>query len=274
MTSWIFQGNPAIFDIDGYLSNHKQIWWAVNQKQFLGRMKIGDEAYLWRSNSRKHSAGGIVAHGVLIGTPEVFTSDELKQYFIEKKRAEAKPRVKITIDSIQLEPPKVSRDILKGDPLLSKLTILRLANATNFEITNLQAKRLSELYFGLEGALESIGESDAAEFPEGRTAYVLHRKRERSATLIQQAKSLAVKKFGRLFCQVCGFDFKESYGAIGHGYIEAHHTIPVSRLNEASVTRIQDIALVCSNCHRMLHRRRPWLSLDELSNLLARQNGN
>ena len=274
MESWIFQGNPNIFDIDAYLTDHKIIWWAVNQKQFVPKMNVGDEAYLWRSISRAHSGGGIIGHGILIGTPEVYTSEELKLYFFEKKRGEAKLRVRISMDSIQLEPPKISREFLKSDPVLSKLSILRFANATNFELSKEQARRLSELYFGIEGALESTGEPDAAEFPEGRAAYVLHRKRERSASLIRQAKSQALKKFGRLFCQVCGFDFNKSYGRVGEGYIEAHHTMPVSELDEDSVTRIQDIALVCSNCHRMLHRRRPWLAINELTKLLVRQNGN
>ncbi|MDP3113107.1 MAG: EVE domain-containing protein [Thermodesulfovibrionales bacterium] len=273
MASWIFQGNPEIFDIDAYLNNHKIIWWAINQKQFVRKMNVGDEAYLWRSNSHKHSSGGIVGHGILIGRPEVFTSDEMRQYFFEKKRGEAKLRVQISMDSVQLEPPKISRDFLKSDPLLSKLQILRFANATNFELNKAQAQRLSELYFGMEGSLESTGESDVSEFPEGHAAYVLHRKRERSASLIQQAKTSAIKKFGSLYCQVCGFDFSLNYGRIGEGYIEAHHTIPVSELNENSVTRVQDIALVCSNCHRMLHRRRPWLSINELTTLLSQKRG-
>jgi predicted RNA-binding protein with PUA-like domain len=271
MKSWIFQGNPNIFDIDGYLSIHKQIWWAVNQKHYVDKMKIGDEVYLWRSNSRKHGSGGIVAHGVLISTPEVFTSDELRKFFIDKERGEPKLRVKITIDSLQLDPPKIPREFLKSDPLLSKLSILRFANATNFEINKSEAKRLHELYFGLEGSIESTGDNDATEFPEGRTAYILHRKRERSAALTQKVKSLALKKYGKLFCQVCHFDFNEKYGTIGEGYIEAHHTIPVSQLKGASVTRIEDIALVCSNCHRMLHRRRPWLWIDELKELISQR---
>jgi len=50
--------------------------------------------------------------------------------------------------------------------------------------------------------------------------------------------------------------------ALGRGFIQAHHTIPVSELRKESKTKVRDIALVCSNCHRMLHRRRPWLRID------------
>jgi predicted HNH restriction endonuclease len=38
---------------------------------------------------------------------------------------------------------------------------------------------------------------------------------------------------------------------------------------EYEATKVEDIALVCSNCHRMLHRKRHWLSINELKQLLT-----
>nr|WP_309143178.1 HNH endonuclease [Bacillus atrophaeus] len=64
--------------------------------------------------------------------------------------------------------------------------------------------------------------------------------------------------------------FFEQYGEIGGDFIEGHHTIPVSELEEGQKTKIDDIALVCSNCHKMLHRRRPWLTKEELKKLINR----
>lgn len=56
---------------------------------------------------------------------------------------------------------------------------------------------------------------------------------------------------------------------VGKGFIEAHHTKLVSTLHEnGEETKIEELALVCSNCHRMLHRRRPWLEMDDLPKLL------
>lgn len=106
------------------------------------------------------------------------------------------------------------------------------------------------------------------EFPEGRTYEVIHRKRERNTKLINIVKSDRKAQSGELTCEVCGFNFKAAYGSIGEDFIEAHHTIPVSELNEDSITSIEDIALVCSNCHSMLHRKRPWLKMNELKALL------
>lgn len=111
------------------------------------------------------------------------------------------------------------------------------------------------------------------EFPEGRVLFRAHRSRERSRPLAERAKSLALRKYGRLACQACGFDFEQRYGPLGRGYIECHHTIPVSALQPSSRTKVEDIALLCSNCHRMVHRRRPWLSLDQLGTLIETHQG-
>ena len=106
-------------------------------------------------------------------------------------------------------------------------------------------------------------------FPEGKIKQKLHFVRERNAELVRQAKVLALKTYGCLICECCGMDFQSVYGRIGAGFIEAHHTKPVSTLHkDGEKTQIEDLAMVCSNCHRMLHRRRPWLERHELKQLL------
>lgn len=105
-------------------------------------------------------------------------------------------------------------------------------------------------------------------FPEGKSIEKIHKARERNSKVIRLAKESRAKEFKVLTCDVCGFDFEKMYGEIGSMFIEAHHTIPVSELKEGDVTKLEDIALVCSNCHRMLHRRRPWLKIDEIKNLI------
>lgn len=107
-------------------------------------------------------------------------------------------------------------------------------------------------------------------FPEGKVKEKLHRSRERNSKLISQVKAEALDKYGKLQCECCGFDFEEFYGELGAEFIEAHHTKPVSELHEnGEETKKEDIALVCSNCHRMLHRRRPWLEMIDLKKLTS-----
>ncbi|MCD2500182.1 HNH endonuclease [Clostridium sp. NSJ-145] len=76
------------------------------------------------------------------------------------------------------------------------------------------------------------------------------------------------EKNGKIYCEVCGFDYESVYGEIGKDYIEGHHIKPVSELEENEVTKVEDIVLVCANCHRMLHRKRPWLSKEKLKLLI------
>ena len=112
-------------------------------------------------------------------------------------------------------------------------------------------------------APENIFESDELKFPEGRILYRLHRMRERNNLLINKVKCKAIKE-DLLKCEVCNFDFHSIYGDLGKGYIECHHTLPLSSYLDEENTAINNIALVCSNCHRMLHIKRPWLTLKEL----------
>lgn len=123
---------------------------------------------------------------------------------------------------------------------------------------------------GLPAALgASIGTDAQESFPEGRRMWVKHQRLERDPALVNKAKLRFKKMHGRLFCQICKFDFGYKYPSVGCDYIEAHHTVPVSQLPPNSKVKVDDIALVCANCHRMLHRRRPWLSMRQLCQLLT-----
>lgn len=110
-------------------------------------------------------------------------------------------------------------------------------------------------------------EADEKEFPEGKILFRMHRQRERNQKVISDLKKAALES-GKLHCHICGFDFFKTYGELGKGFIECHHTVPVSSYAENQKTRMKDLVLVCSNCHHMLHRRRPWLSINELKAIL------
>ncbi|OAB44172.1 HNH endonuclease [Paenibacillus glacialis] len=110
---------------------------------------------------------------------------------------------------------------------------------------------------------------EGKEYPEGRIAYVLHRKIERKPQLIKDAKELFIKKNGRLYCEACGFDFLEKYGERGSEFIEGHHKKLVSEMKVGEKTKIEDIAMLCSNCHRMIHKK-PLLSVAKLADMILR----
>jgi 5-methylcytosine-specific restriction protein A len=111
-------------------------------------------------------------------------------------------------------------------------------------------------------------EEDFAEAIEGGLVTRLHRTRERNAQITKRKKEDVLRRHGRLRCEACAFDFEASYGDRGRGFIECHHLRPVSDIVGQGITRLNDLALLCSNCHRMVHAKAPWLSLDELRALL------
>lgn len=112
--------------------------------------------------------------------------------------------------------------------------------------------------------LPLIEENEELTFPEGKEKFLLHKSKERNKDLVRKAKELYFKKDNNLSCQNCGFSFFNEYGEIGKGFIEAHHIVPISELIEETNTKIEDLAMLCSNCHRMVHRERPWLTIELL----------
>lgn len=113
-------------------------------------------------------------------------------------------------------------------------------------------------------------EDDAEEIfaKEGEVLYKLHKLRERNNKIIKTKKETYLKINGKLDCEVCKFDFHERYGTIGKGFVECHHRTPLYKLEPNTKTKLSDLALVCSNCHRMLHRQISTLSIDDLKKLL------
>jgi hypothetical protein len=114
--------------------------------------------------------------------------------------------------------------------------------------------------------------TSSEEFDEGSQRLVQHMQRERSQLLIQQAKQEYLRTHPRFVCQICGFNFEQVYGERGQGLIESHHNIPVSELRAGDKTRIEDIIFVCANCHRMIHRKQPWMTSDEFGSMIKQRS--
>jgi predicted HNH restriction endonuclease len=116
--------------------------------------------------------------------------------------------------------------------------------------------------------------NDSDEFPEGKEKTRLHKSNERNAKAVKAKKQQVLLTTGKLLCEVCDFDFNKFYGEYGYGFAECHHTIPVHNLTEGHKTRLSDLSIVCSNCHRILHRSRPIMfSIQELREIVKKQLG-
>ena len=167
---------------------------------------------------------------------------------------------------------------LRLDPSYSG-TGLRAGGKKEEEVWNRFAdnrNRLREVAEAIKSGVQSPTEAEVItreideeeEAPEGRVLFRQHRSRERNQSLVRKRKALALKRDGRLMCEVCGFVFEQRYGSLKEGFIEAHHMIPLSKLRPGQRTKVKDIALVCANCHRMLHRGGETLTVSQLKQIV------
>lgn len=122
-----------------------------------------------------------------------------------------------------------------------------------------------------DNEVELIIDIDLSNF-ELENEYFEGEKKKRLSNFYERNPKLriaAIKTHG-FECAVCGFNFRKIYGKHGDGYIEVHHLKPVSTLEvSTSICPVNDMAVVCSNCHRMLHRNKgKVLSIEELQALI------
>jgi 5-methylcytosine-specific restriction enzyme A len=111
---------------------------------------------------------------------------------------------------------------------------------------------------------------------EGRKKAVSTQVYERSRVLRDRAIEVNTRN-DHITCAGCGFDFQLKYGEHGQGYIEIHHQKPIFQYEESDFSKLvtealDDLIPLCSNCHRMVHRKRDKpLSLDELKQIIGNQ---
>jgi|GEM_PF-2626472 len=113
------------------------------------------------------------------------------------------------------------------------------------------------------------GPQDRISATEGRRLLRLHKSIERKGKLVKQRKALVLAETADLMCEVCFFSFHDAYGDHGIGFAECHHIEPLAEITGETLTSLDDLSIVCANCHRMLHRR-PFPTLDNLRQMIER----
>jgi predicted HNH restriction endonuclease len=110
---------------------------------------------------------------------------------------------------------------------------------------------------------------------EGGSGRSLGTHRYREASLRRAKLRSVLQADGKLMCEVpgCEFDFAVKYGALGEHFAEVHHLEPLGADDQPRVTRLDRLAIVCSNCHSMIHRDGVSRTLAEISEAIrARSN--
>lgn len=171
---------------------------------------------------------------------------------------------------------------LRADLVLGSASFVKSGpSATLYPLTEEQGRRLFEVVAQLVPSVTSVWpdlagaalpDVDLEEFgvTEGRARLVTHLRYERSRTLAEAKRRDVLARTGRLACEACGFDFSAAYGPLGAGFCEVHHTRAVADGGPERRTTLRDLAVLCSNCHRVMHRRWPMLTVAELRGVVAR----
>lgn len=99
---------------------------------------------------------------------------------------------------------------------------------------------------------------------EGNKVLRTHFIKERDPSLVAAKRRLFVEEHGYLFCEACQIKQTAFPKGLGQSCFEVHHLSPIGNRIEPQVTRLCDLAVVCANCHRMIHANQTMLSLQEL----------
>lgn len=137
------------------------------------------------------------------------------------------------------------------------------------KLTSKHLKRVGNNWYASDNVISQLlpEEIEAPEqYVEGASKTVSVNTYERNSN----ARENCIAHYGYT-CAVCDFDFEKAYGAIGEKYIHVHHVVPLSEIRKEYVLDpIKDLIPVCPNCHAIIHRAQPSLTVKQLKEHLGR----
>lgn len=252
--NWIFQGNPDRFDIDDYLSRYSFVYWTANSQ--TSEMELGDQIFIWRAGKQS----GAIAKGEINELPkersEVDKQEALgHDLWTSQEDEPSTMKVGIKVFEARLTPEEgmILRSDIKDHPKFSSSHIIKAPQGTVFKLPENEFNFLNSLWnFENAEAEESPG---SLEVYEGAKSLHKHYKRERNQKIINRKKEQFKERNDAIFCEVCSFNFTEKYPSeLAEDFIEVHHINPISESKEQVKTTLEDLILVCPNCHQMVHR--------------------
>lgn len=98
---------------------------------------------------------------------------------------------------------------------------------------------------------------------EGQTRLFFHLRRERDPAIALAKRAAVLSVDGVLKCEACGFMTQAMYSGLLGEVCEIHHRLPLSEALGPVETSLKDLAVLCANCHRAIHRTDPLLSVEE-----------
>jgi len=199
---------------------------------------------------------------------------EVKDYYKKKTKTVLKLRAedfraKIDYDESDLLEIRLNSDTSNAKLYEAGNIVARYYEGTNLpneEVLRADIFYFLNLYEELTFNDQRIDE-DVAYTALEKKQYRLHLRIERNNSISKKVKD--IKGF---ICEACKFDFKSKYGTLGKEFIEAHHLKPISSLGigQFEVNILNDFAVLCSNCHSMIHRLEDPSDLERLKSIIIK----
>ena len=246
---------------DGYLDDR----WSCGRNKHI---QPGDRVFLLRQGQEPR---GLIASGA--ATSPVF--EDLHWGGDDSTRSPIARYISVRFD-ILLDPeqePIFRREWLEGESFVgvhwntqvSGISIAApIAQALERDWARFLASRNIVQYETAAHHSTIAEESDSHRYLEGAAHTVQVNRYERNV----EARRMCIRHFG-LSCVVCAFNFEQTYGDIGIGFIHVHHLTALADIGEQyTLDPLQDLRPVCANCHAMLHQRTPPFTIAELRSML------
>ncbi len=125
-------------------------------------------------------------------------------------------------------------------------------------------------YIGFSFVSNDVISDESVSYMEGKSVEITQTRYERNPG----ARTACLKHHG-YSCQICEFNFEESFGEIGKGFIHVHHINAIAEIKKQyEIDPKNDLIPVCPNCHSMIHSKRPAFTIDEIRQIKTTANKN
>lgn len=237
---WTLVADPTEYRISEAILRLDRDWWTSGRSD----IRVGDGIAIWKTRGGKGAGRGVIALGHVIEGP-VQRADTDNPFHLNPRRArEVMDRVAVSY--IPLRHPLW--DDGEHGTMISALNAARARGGTVFTLSPGQWRALEDF---------ALVEEEITDQVDGAFS-VIERKRHRQHQRIERNSSAAaeVRRLRGFRCEVCEFAFEDVYGALGQDFIEVHHKRPLASIDAGVEVEfgLDDFAVLCSNCHRMIHR--------------------
>jgi hypothetical protein len=258
MKYWVIKANPKRYRYEGHLRPGKEENW--HSKRPPADIQSGDRLFLWESGPLRR----VVGFGEVV-KPVSHSDEEGLRMF----------RVRYLTHRLEWMP---GIDLLKTNLKLKYATFVnRGIPQTVYPLDHVQAEELYRIVVAGNPAdhiwRDILGASGLPDIEasaiEGSSKLVTHLRRERNPELAKKKKTQFQTIHRRLFCEACQCEHNH-YGDLTGDIFEVHHRLPLSKASGPVKTRLQDLTVLCPNCHRAIHRTEPMISVAALAKRLSR----